>query len=67
MPKIQNVGLGNYIRNPKNRKEVLRVDTNNGNSFTCYPVKAVHSTRVVVDTERYEQIPLDREVEQITI
>lgn len=80
MPKIQNVGIGNYIRNPRGRRsddsrgtavETLQVASSQGNSFTCFPVTAVKSgpdgTEAVVDTTRYLQIPVDTVVEQVNI
>lgn len=76
MPKIQNVGIGNFIRNPRGRNaansramniEVLQVAQNNGNSFLCYPVTDAKSVPVTVDTTRYQQIPIDTVVDQVTI
>ena len=67
MPKLSTLALGNYIRSFRNSKEVLRIEVDEGNSFRCYPVKEVHSTRVVLDTERYYFIPKDQEVQQVTI
>ena len=78
--KIQNVGIGNYIRNPRGRKlansdgsavEVLRVDANQGNSFLCFPVvgykAGASENEAVLDRTRYLQIPIDTEVQQVTI
>ena len=74
MAKIQNVGVGNYIRNPRGNRglnsqqmnvEALRIDSNQGNSFLCFPVTAMNSGSPVVDTTRYLQIPIDTEVEQV--
>lgn len=72
MARIQNVGVGNYIRNPKGVKngdtvEVLQIASNDGNSFLCYPVVSKDSTNVVLDTKRYYQIPVDTNVDQVTI
>lgn len=75
MAKIQTIGVGNYIRNPKGIRgvnsrqsnvEILKIYANNGNSFLCYPVKSVQSTRVILDTSQYYQIPIDTNVEQAT-
>lgn len=74
MPKIQSIGLGNFIRNPRGTgtvsgglksREVMQVTTNNGNSFTCYPVMAVNP--LVLDKTRYLQIPIDTDVESASI
>ncbi len=75
MAKIQTIGVGNYIRNPRKNiqsggvriPEVLRIAENNGNSFTCYPVKDSKTVPVTVDTTRYLQIPIDTDVQQVTI
>jgi len=76
MPKIQNIGLGNYIRNPRGRHgadskqmniEVLKVSENHGNSFLCYPVTDPKTVPVTVDTTRYQMIPIDTNVEQVSI
>lgn len=71
MAKIQNIGVGNYIRSPKGRLaggkiEVWQVAINNGNSFTCYPVTGKNSTKVTVDTTRYYDLPIDTEVDSAT-
>lgn len=74
--KIQHVGLGNFIRSPRGRHgegskqtnvEVLQVSANNGNSFTCFPVTDASTVPVTVDTIRYQQIPIDTLVEQVTV
>ena len=80
MAKIQNVGIGNYIRNPRGRLqpgsrgtavEVLKINSNSGNSFLCFPVTGVKQgpdgSEAVVDTTRYLQIPVGTEVEQVSI
>ena len=67
MPTLRDVGLGGYIRDPRNPRKVLRVETDTGNAFICYPVKEVHSSRVVLDTTVYQQLPKDKEVKQVTI
>jgi len=67
LPKLSDVGLGGYIRDPRNPRKVLRVETDAGNVFICYPVKEVHSTRVVLDTTAYQQLPKDKEVDRVTI
>ena len=73
MPKIQNIGLGNYIRNPRGRHisggtkiELLQIASNEGNSFLCYPVTGKNSSQIIVDTTRYYYIPIDTDVEQAT-
>ena len=76
MPKIQDVGVGSYIRNPRGRHgegsrrmsiEVLQIASNQGNSFLCYPVTNARTVPVTVDTTRYQFIPIDTNVEQVTI
>lgn len=67
MPKLSDVGLGGYIRDPRNPRKVLRVEIDAGNVFICYPVEEIHSTRVVLDTTVYQQLPKDKEVKQVTI
>lgn len=78
--KIENVGVGGFVRNPRGRDnpnsrgsniEVLKVTTDNGNSFTCYPVSSVKvgatGREAVLDTTRYQQIPKGTNVQQVTI
>ncbi len=74
MPKIQDVGIGNYIRSPRGRRgqdsrqmnvEVLQVAQNNGNSFLCFPV--VSKNPLTLDTTRYQHINIDTVVDQVTI
>lgn len=76
MPKIQNVGLGNYIRSPRGRHgqnsrqmntEVLQVSRNDGNNFLCFPVVDARTIPVTLDTTRYQYIPIDTVVDQVTI
>lgn len=76
MPKIQNVGVGNFIRNPRGRQgedsrgtnvEVLQVAVNEGNSFRCYPVTDAKAVPVTVDTTRFQFIPIDTMVQQVTL
>lgn len=74
MARIQNVGVGKYIRNPKGMRpnsssgiETLQIASNEGNNFLCYPVVSSESGRVVVDTTRYLHIPIDTDVQQVTI
>ena len=76
MAKIQNIGIGKYIRSPKGRHgtdsrqsnvEALFISRNDGNSFVCYPVSGKRGTEAVLDYTRYYQIPIDTEVEQVTI
>lgn len=73
MAKIQNIGIGNYFRSPRGRNlaatnkiELLQVAANNGGSFLCYPVVGKQSTKVIVDTTRYYDIPVDTEVDPAT-
>lgn len=74
MAKIQDVGIGNYIRNPRGVKtkdgggmgvEALRIDRSEGNSFLCFPVTS--KTPLTLDRSRGLVIPRDSEVEQVTI
>ena len=73
MPRIQNVGVGNYIRNPKGVRgdssgvEVLQVGSNEGGSFICYPVISSASGKIVLNTKRYYNIPIDTMVDQVSI
>jgi len=76
MPKIQTLALGTYIRNPRGKKEpnsrgmsieILQIAENHGNSFLCFPVTNASSNPVTVDTTRYLFIPLDTNVESVTI
>jgi hypothetical protein len=76
MPKIQNVGVGKFIRNPRGRRgadsrmmnvEVLQIAENGGNSFLCYPVTDAKTVPVTVDTTRFLQIPIDTVVDQVSI
>lgn len=76
MPKIQDLGVGNYIRSPRGRRgqdsrqmnvEVLLIASNEGNSFKCFPVTNPSSVPVGVDTTRYQFIPIDTVVDQVTI
>ena len=66
MAKLSTIGTGKYIRNPRS-KGIMRVETNTGNGFICYPVKEVHSTRVVLDYTNYLQLPADFEAKEVTI
>lgn len=75
MARIQDVGIGNYIRNPRGGREsagvrisdILKVMNNDGNTFRCYPVKSVNSGEATLETEVYYNIPLDAQVDQVTI
>lgn len=75
MPKIQNVGIGKFIRDLRKTghskgqriSSVLQIATNEGNAFKCFPVKSVHSGRIVLDTTKYHFIPIDSEVEEVSI
>lgn len=74
MAKIQTLAIGSYIRNPSGRRaagmqniEVLQIAANDGNSFLCYPVTSVASSNVTVDTTRYVYIPVDSDVQQVTV
>lgn len=63
--RIQNVGVGAYIRNPKRAGEILKIVTNDGNSYVCYPVTG--TSPVTLDTTRYQHIPLDTQVQVVGI
>ena len=74
--KIQDIGIGKYIRSPRGRRqsdsrgmaiEVLKIVTDNGNSFTCYPVSSVNSGSANINTDRYYNIPIDSMVEEASI
>lgn len=76
MAKIQNIGVGGYIRNPHGKMgtdsretniAVMQVFANNGNSFRCHAVLSSESGRVVLDMTRYLDIPIDTEVKQASI
>ena len=76
MAKIQNIGVGNFIRNPRGRHtpeskqqsiEVLQISSNQGNSFLCYPVKDAGAVPVTVDQSRHYFIPIDTNVERVMI
>ena len=80
MARIQDVGVGGYIKDPRGRKQkdsrgtcvrALKVVQNNGNSFLCMPVVGVKQgpsgPEATLDTERYQQIPIDTNVDQVTI
>jgi len=76
MPKISSVGLGNYIRNPRGRHgvdsrgmniEVLKIAEDHGGSFLCYPVTNTETVPVTLDTTRYQFIPKDQVVDQVSI
>lgn len=76
MPKIQNVGVGGYIRGLKGlmgidsrglNAEVWKVMSNEGNSFKCSPVTNGSANPVVIDESRYYFIPIDTNVDQVTI
>ena len=67
MAKLNDIGLGKYIRNPRRSKGVLKIETDTGNGFICYPVKEIHSTRVVLDLTKYQQLAKDFNAEEVTI
>lgn len=76
MAKIQNIGVGNYIRNPQGRHgmqsrgtnvEVLKIEENHGNSFLCYPISDPSSVPVTLDKSRYLFIPIDTDVQQVSV
>lgn len=76
MAKIQDIGTGNYIRDPRGVKttdgrgmniRVLKVQANDGNSFRCHPIKSIRGSTVEIDTENFIQIPIDTQVEPVTI
>lgn len=72
MPKIQNIGIGNYIRNPRGTgattggvksREVMQVFVQDGNQYRCHPVINARAVPVTLDMKRYIFIPVDTEVE----
>lgn len=76
MVKIQNVGVGNFIRDPRGRHgddsrsqnvEALIVVANEGNSFRCHPITDAKSVPVTYDLTRFQFIPIDTMVEQVTV
>lgn len=76
MLKIQNVGIGSYIRSPRGRHgvdsrqsniEVWQVSRNDGNSFLCFPVTDAKTVPVTLDTTRYWYVPLDTMVDKVSI
>lgn len=76
MAKIQSIGIGKYITNPDGRKlsgsnghsiEVLQISENHGNSFLCFPVVDAKANPVTVDKTRYQFIPIDTNVQVVTI
>ena len=70
--KIQNVGVGNYIRDPRGAyatngaRQILKIDANYGNSFLCYPVKSYESGMATINYSTHQFIPIDTEVEQVS-
>lgn len=76
MPKIQNVGVGGFIRGLKGMKgvdsrgtnmEAWKVMTNEGNAFKCCPVLDGAANPVKVDETRHYMVPIDTRVDQVTI
>lgn len=76
MAKIQTIGVGKYIRSHRGTRaknsrgmniEVLWIGSNNGNSFTCFPVTDANARPVGVDRSVYFQIPIDTHVEEVSI
>lgn len=75
MAKIENVGIGKFIQNPRGRShsagvaisKVLQVSSNEGNSFRCFPVTSVNSGSVVLDKTKYVHIPIGTNVQEVTI
>lgn len=65
--KIQNVGIGNYIRSPKHGNQVMQVSIDNGNSFLCYPIKDSKASPVTLDTTSYTFVPIDTVVKKVTL
>lgn len=66
MPKIQTLTLDSFIRNPKVPDEIMQIKTNNGNSFTCFPVEKYESGKATLITTRYLQISIDTNVKVAT-
>ena len=75
MAKIETLGVGKYIQSPKGRShsrgvaisKVLKISSNEGNSFRCFPVKSVNSGNVVLDTTKYLHIPIGTDVREVTV
>ena len=76
MAKIQNVGVGNFIRGLRGRQaadsrnmnsEVWRISSNEGNSFLCHPVTDAKTVPVTVDTTRFQFVAIDTNVDQVTL
>lgn len=76
MAKIQTIGVGNYIRNPRGGSPidalgmnigVLQIFENHGNYFLCFPVVDAKAVPVTLDKTKYRFIPIDTNVEQVTI
>ena len=75
MAKIQNVGLGKFIRGPKGRRtsgnvrvgKAYQIVNNDGNSFRCFEVLSSDSGRIVLDETKWINIRLDQEVQEVTI
>ena len=76
MSKIQNVGVGGYIRGLKGIKgvdsrgmnsEVWKVMSNEGNSFKCCPVTNGSTNPATIDTTRFMFVPIDTNVSQVSI
>lgn len=65
--KISELEVGDFIRNPKKGGQVLQLTRNDGNSFLCYPVKDPKASPVTLDGSRFYSIPMDTNVEQVTI
>lgn len=76
MAKIQNIGVGKFIRSPRGIKgidskgmniESMQIVSNEGNSFRCCPVTNGSSNPIKIDTTRFIFIPIDTDVDQVTI
>ena len=75
MAKIQDIGVGKYIKNPRGGKvsgnqkipNVLLIHINDGNTFRCYAVKDAKAVPVTIDDSRAFVLPIDTDVEQVTI
>lgn len=72
MNKIQNIGIGNYIRDPRGAmaangaKQILKISDNYGNGFLCYPVKSFDSGVPTLIYTSHQIIAIDTMVEQVS-
>ena len=67
MPKLSTIGLGKYIRSPRDPGIVWQLTADEGNTFRCHPVTGKESTRVIIDLTRYRYLPKDADGEEVTL